>query len=347
MLVFNPGILPEQYSMLLFHALAYMEIESLVLVSPQTPLVSVGYFQDLSGVDLSYCRDHGLSVMRRELGGGTTLLDRNQIFYQIIMKKDNPVLPLNIDQLYRKFSTPVIEAYRAMGVETSFKPINDIITAQGRKISGEGGGDIGKCIVFVGGILLDFDFELMSKVLRVPDEKFRDKLYKTMQDNLSTLKMELGYTPEREDVINVLIDKFGGVLGDLTPAVIPDEVWKLAKELGEKYTSQEFMNLNSYDQDFITIGAGVKIKQGMYKAMGGLIQSSVTTRDGKIADLVLTGDFTCYPKNCLPELAAYIAGSVYNEQEIKNRIEQYLSGSNAEIPGVSAADICTAIFSEK
>lgn len=347
MLVFNPGILPEQYSMLLFHALAYMEIESLVLVSPQTPLVSVGCFQDLNGVDLDYCRNNGISAMRRELGGGTTLLDHNQVFYQIIMKKENPILPLNIDQLYRKFSKPVIESYRALGVETSFKPINDIITAQGRKISGEGGGDIGKCIVFVGGILLDFDFELMSKVLRVPDEKFRDKLYKTMQENLSTLKTELGYIPEREEVINTLIDKFSPVLGDLTPAVVPDEVWKMAEKLGKEYSSEEFMNANSCRQDFITIGAGVKIKQGMYKAMGGLIKSNVTIRDDIIVEASLTGDFTCYPKDCFPELSGCLLGAAYNEEEVKLRINQFLSQSNVEIPGVSGFDICKAIFAGK
>lgn len=347
MLVFNPGILSEQYSMLLFHALAYMEIESLVLVSPQTPLVSVGYFQDLSGVDVDYCRDNGISVMRRELGGGTTLLDHNQVFYQIIMKKDNPVLPLNIDQLYRKFSQPVIESYRAMGVETSFKPINDIITSQGRKISGEGGGDIGNCIVFVGGILLDFDFSLMSKVLRVPDEKFRDKIYKTMQDNLSTLRAELGYIPEREEVINTLINKFSQVLGKLTLARIPDEVWKMAEKLGKEYSSDEFMNALSCSQDFLTIGAGVKIKQGMYKAIGGLIQSTVTICDGIITELFLTGDFTCYPKNCFPELSACIVGSAYDEQEVRNRIMQFLSRSSVEIPGVCESDICKAIFAGK
>lgn len=347
MLVFNPGILPEQYSMLLFHALAYMEIESLVVVSPQTPLVSVGYFQDLRGVDLEYCREHGISVMRRELGGGTTLLDHNQVFYQIILKKNNPVLPLNIDQLYRKFSQPVIESYRAMGVETNFKPINDIITSQGRKISGEGGGDIGNCIVFVGGILLDFDFELMSKVLRVPDEKFRDKIYKTMQDNLSTLKLELGYVPDREEVINILADKFSSVLGNLTPAVIPEDVWKMAQQLGEEFAAEEFMNANSCPQDFITIGAGVKVKEGMYKAAGGLIQSNITTRDNIITELILTGDFTCYPKDYFPELSACIVGAAYEEGEVKRRIEQYLSQSRIEIPGVSEADICRAIFAIK
>lgn len=344
MLVFNPGVLPEQYSMLIFHALAHKGIESLVLVSPQTPLVSLGYFQDLTCVNLDYCREHGLSVMRRELGGGTTLLDHNQIFYQIILKKGSPLLPLNIDQLYRKFSQPVIECYRELGVETRFKPINDIITGKGRKISGEGGGDIGNCIVFVGGILLDFDFELMSKVLRVPDEKFRDKLYKTMKDNLSTLKAELGCVPDREQVIDILINKFQPVLGDLTPADIPGEVWALAEQLGREYCSEEYMNLNGCPQDFITIGAGVKVKEGIYKAAGGLIQSTVTIRDQEIIDLSLTGDFTCYPKSSLAQLSASMIGTLYDEQKIQERIAQFLSRSDIEIPGVSAEDLCRAIF---
>lgn len=344
MLVFNPGILPKQYSMLLFHALSYMEIESLVLVSPETPLVSVGYFQDLSGVDLNYCRDHGISVMRRELGGGTTLLDHNQIFYQVIMKKENPIRPLSIDQLYRKFSRPVIDSYRAMGIETVFKPINDIITAQGRKISGEGGGDVGNCIVFVGGILLDFDFDLMSRVLKVPDEKFRDKLYKTMEENLSTVKRELGYMPEREQIIDILISQFSRVLGGLTPAAIPDEVWKMADKLGKEYTSEKFMNMNSYSDKFITIGAGCKIKSGMYKARGGLIQSNLTTRDGIIAECSLTGDFTCYPKDCFSQLSDCIIGCAYNEHEVEKRIAQFIKQSQVEIPGVSEADIGKAIF---
>jgi len=31
--------------------------------------------------------------MRREVGGGATYLDENQIFYQLIWKKDNPKFP--------------------------------------------------------------------------------------------------------------------------------------------------------------------------------------------------------------------------------------------------------------
>ena len=137
MKVYDLGVLPGQYSMLIFHALARMNEEALVVVSPRDPLVSIGYFQDLSGVDLDYCQEHGISIMRRELGGGTTFLDHNQIFYQVILKKDNPLSPGSIDELYRCFSEPVIQTYGKLGIETKFKPINDILTAQGRKLPGK------------------------------------------------------------------------------------------------------------------------------------------------------------------------------------------------------------------
>jgi lipoate-protein ligase A len=117
--------------------------------------------------------------MRREVGGGATYLDENQIFYQLIWKKDNPKFPKAIDEIYPWFSQAPVETYGAFGIEAEFRVVNDILTRGGRKIAGEGGGNIGDCMVFVGGILLDFDYRAMSRILKVPDEKFRDKVYKT------------------------------------------------------------------------------------------------------------------------------------------------------------------------
>jgi len=63
-------------------------------------------------------------------------------------------------------------------------------------------------MVFVGGILLDFNYKAMSRILKVPDEKFRDKIFKTMEENLTTMKKELGAVPPREEVVRVLKEKF-------------------------------------------------------------------------------------------------------------------------------------------
>jgi len=49
MLLFDLGKLPEQQSMLVFHVLARMGVESLVIVSPQSPLVSIGCVRRIAG----------------------------------------------------------------------------------------------------------------------------------------------------------------------------------------------------------------------------------------------------------------------------------------------------------
>jgi len=122
--------------MLIFHALARMGIEALILVSPQTPLVSIGYFQDAEQeVDLQACRNMGLPYMRREVGGGATYLDENQIFYQLIWRKDNPRFPKAIHEIFPWFSEAPVETYRAFGIRAEYRSVNDIVTQEGRKIS--------------------------------------------------------------------------------------------------------------------------------------------------------------------------------------------------------------------
>jgi lipoate-protein ligase A len=259
MLFFDLGKLPGQGSMLVFHALARMGIEALVLVSPQSPLASIGYFQDAAQeIDIPYCRAARIPLMRREVGGGATYLDENQIFYQLVWKKENPLFPRAVEDIFPWFSESPVETYRAFGIQAEYRPVNDIVTKEGRKIAGQGGGDVGECMVFVGGILLDFDTRAMSRILKVPDEKFRDKVYKTMEENLTTMKKELGNVPPREDIAAVLREKFEQKLGRLGQASLNSEIRGKMTELESWMTSEEFLH-----QKTPRIPKGVKIKEGL------------------------------------------------------------------------------------
>jgi lipoate-protein ligase A len=259
MYVFDLGKLPGQQSMLIFHALARMGIEALVIVSPKVPLVSIGYFQDAAQeVDLQYCKESKIPFMRREVGGGATFLDENQIFYQLIWKRDNPKFPRAIDEIYPWFTQAPIETYRKFGIQAEFRAVNDIITNEGRKIAGEGGGNIGDCMVFVGGILLDFDYQAMSRILKVPDEKFRDKVYKTMEENLTTMKRELGIVPRREEIISVLKERFEKRVGKLEEASLTPEIIEKMDQLESWMTSEEFLLKKTP-----RVPAGVKIREGV------------------------------------------------------------------------------------
>ena len=110
MYLLNLDKLPGQDSMLIFHVLARLGYEGLVLVSPTQPLASIGYFQDAAKeIVLDYCRKNNISVMRREVGGGATYLDENQIFYQVIWNSGNPNFPRKIQEIFEYLSTPPCE----------------------------------------------------------------------------------------------------------------------------------------------------------------------------------------------------------------------------------------------
>jgi lipoate-protein ligase A len=346
MFLFDLGKLPGQQSMVIFHALARMGIEALVIVSPSRPLASIGYFQDAEQeVDLPYCRQAGIPFMRREVGGGATYLDENQIFYQLIWKKDNPKFPKAIHDIYPWFSEAPVGTYRAFGIETEFRSVNDILTKQGRKIAGEGGGNIGECMVFVGGILLDFDYQAMSRILKVPDEKFRDKVYKTMEENLTTMRKELGKVPPREEVVAVLKERFEKMVGKLTPASLTPEALEKMEQIESWMTSEEFLLKRTPK-----IPAGVKIKEGvelyygLHKARGGLIRTAEEISRGRIEDITISGDFTFFPKERLDGLEGSLKKVPLEEDQIIEKVETFYEEKGIESPGVESKDFATTIL---
>jgi lipoate-protein ligase A len=347
MFLFDLGKLPEQQAMLIFHALARMGIEALVIVSPKSPLVSIGYFQDAGQeVDLQYCKEVGIPFMRREVGGGATYLDENQIFYQLIWKKNNPKFPRAIHEIFPWFSEAPIETYRAFGVQAEYRSINDIVTKEGKKIAGEGGGNIGECMVFVGGILLDFNYQAMSKILKVPDEKFRDKVFKTMEENLTTMKRELGNIPVREEVVSVLKEKFEKRVGKLELASLNSKIIENMKQLESWMTSDEFLHKKTPK-----IPKGVKIKEGLeifygiHKARGGLIRTAEEILENRLEEITISGDFTFFPKDELKGLEDVLEKVFLEKNRIVERVETFYGERDIESPGVESEDFALSILS--
>jgi lipoate-protein ligase A len=346
MYLFNLGERPWDQSMLIFHALARMNIDALVIVSPKNPYISIGYFQDPNQeVSLDYCKKNGLPIIRREVGGGTVYLDRNQIFYHVIWNKKNPDFPKKISDIYHYLSTPPIETYGEYGIKTQFREINDIVTSQGRKIAGLGGADINNSMVFVGSIILDFDYEKMVNAIKVPDEKFRDKIFKTMEENVTSMNRELGSIPHRDEIVKTLIKKYEGILGKLKPAQLNNDIIKKMNELFVSFSSPDF-----FFKKTPRISSGVKIKEGveilygMHKAPGGLIRTAQEVEKNKLRDIGISGDFTLYPKKELVEIEKNLKNSEREKDEITQKIKEFYENTDIQTPGVKPKDITKAIL---
>jgi lipoate---protein ligase len=345
--LYNLGKVPWQDSQLCYHALAHLGREALALVSPAAPYVSVGYHQDArQEVDMDYCRDRRIPVFRREVGGGAVFLDGNQLFFQVVLRRDSALVPLKKETFYRKFLQPVIDVYRRIGIPAQYKSINDIVAGT-RKISGTGAGEIGDCVVFVGNLIVDFDYETMSRVLKVPDEKFRDRVQNTIEANLSTIRRELGDADAgrwTESELNaLLVEEFEKILGPFEPRDMDDALRSKMDELGSIMTSEAWLLRRSrpFDGCKMRIRSGVNLFHSIHKGQGGLIRADFEVRDNVYQEVCLSGDWFCYPREAAQALELKIAGVPV--QGLRSVLEDFYSDHRVETPGITIEDWLTVL----
>ena len=344
MKLYRLGTVGWQDSQLLYHALPRLDREGLILLSPGSSYVCIGYFQAAEQeVELEFCQKKGIPVFRREVGGGAVYLDGGQLFYQLVIHRNNPLVPAGWEAFYRRFLQAPIDAYRALGIPAAYRPVNDIV-ANGRKVSGNGAAEIGDYLVLVGNLIVDFDYEMMARVLRVPGEKFRDKVFQTLQENLSTIRREVGSAPGREVLWDLLVSKFATILGPLEAETTVDPTWRAGTDtLAEQMLGETWLHRREGLQPGrrVTIRAGVQVIHKMHKAPGGLIRATTEVQDGRISSVSLSGDFFFYPAERLPDLEAALVGTRVGDSE--KAIAGFCAEYGISSPGVSPADLAQVV----
>jgi lipoate-protein ligase A len=326
-------------SQLLYHAMPRVGTEGLLILAPAQPYACIGYHQDVQQeADLEYCREHGIPVFRREVGGGAVYLDGNQLFYQLVLHRSNPLTHGDKATFYHRMLQPVADTYADLGVRANYRPINDIVTAEGRKISGNGAAEIGDYIILVGNLIADFDYASMVRVLRVPDEKFRDKVFRTMRENLTTVKREIGRLPTWDEMATPLIQRLEQVLGPLELAEISQEVRQQAQALQGPFLSEEWLYKKGRTSPGreVKIAEGVNVIQRVHKAPGGLLRATIELKGDQLASVSLSGDFFCYPQDAVSELEAVLQEAKVHD--VEDVVRAFYAQSRAETPGVTADD---------
>jgi lipoate---protein ligase len=335
-----------QYSQAIYHAAAHLGREALIILRPATPYVCIGYHQDAQQeIDLGFAREHRIPVFRREVGGGAVYLDGQQLFFQLIVNRSHPGVPANIVDFYKKFLQPVIDTFRQFGVPAEYKPVNDIVTG-GRKISGTGAAQIDDMLILVGNFIQDFDYEMMSKVLRVPDEKFRDKVHKTMRENLTTFKRETGHIPANSDLAADLMPRYEALLGKMTPGTLDEELTQKADELLVEMNTTEWLLANDRrrpNSAQVKIAEGIYVIQKMLKTPGGLIRATAVNTNGYLRDVHISGDFFLFPSSRLEELELVLEDVRAETDAITKVVTKFYEQYDVESPGVLPADFAQVL----
>ncbi len=342
------GLVPPIRSQTIYHAVAYAlspdSPDTIILVGPTQPYVCIGYHQDLEQeVELDYCRDRGLPVTRREVGGGAVYLDAGQLFVQWVFRRMTE--PLRLEDRFALYIQPLVETYRALGVAAYHRPVNDIHVA-GKKIGGTGAAQLGDAEVLVGSLMFTFDKATMARVLKVSSEKMRDKVFESLEQYMTTLAEQLGAEPDRQAVRDVYVARAAAVLGrDIEPGQPTDAELELARKLDEQFVSQEWLHQKgALRRSGLKIQEDVYVVEGAFKAPGGLIRAIARVRDARIEGLEFSGDFTLLPAGALQALQAATTGSPLTPEALTDRLAATYRRLAITSPGVTPQDFAAAVL---
>jgi len=203
------------------------------------PAISIGYFQSLEEeVDIDACKRFGVDYVRRITGGGA-VFHEHELTYSIVIPESHPEIPKNIMDSYGRICGALMKGLKHLGIESEYVPINDIVV-KGKKISGNAQTRKMQTVLQHGTILLDVDVDKMFSLLRVPNEKIKDKLIADVKERVTSIKHVLGKTI----AFNVVVEAMKkGFEEEFQVELIDGELTPEEKKLAKKFEKETFSNM--------------------------------------------------------------------------------------------------------
>jgi len=191
-------------------AMAAEDDPVLTLSTAATPYVSIGASQDLEREIDAACP---LPVLRREVGGGVVLIDRDQLYFHVVFPRR--LVPAGSGRLFAHVAAPVVATYADLGIAASH--VAQEIQADGRKLGAMAAAEIGEATVVAGSFLFDFDRALFASSLRLDKEMERSTLRQNLAARIATMRDLLTALPSHRQVQDLFVRRAAEAFGG-TPA---------------------------------------------------------------------------------------------------------------------------------
>jgi lipoate-protein ligase A len=303
------------------------------------PTALVGRHQALGQeIDLDYCRQNGIGVVRRITGGGAIFMEPGLLGWELAL--DRKTLGVSaLPELTREICEAAAEGISRLGVAARYRPRNDI-EVDGRKISGTGGFFDGDILFYQGTVLVDMDPQVMVSALRVPQAKLAKRELDSAAQRVVTLRELLGVeTPELPVIQNALTAAFAqrfalqAARGDLSTAELEEAQRLCREEIG----TEEFVS--EIDEPPAARGdlAGLRVCPGgtiqVYLRLEGPVQNRVRAA-------LITGDFFVTPPRLIYDLESRLRGAYLDD--LRRLVREFFEQANVEVLSVSPDDFIAA-----
>lgn len=147
--------------------LAGMGYDDICFVWQSEPTVIIGRNQVLENeVNLGYCRENSVRVIRRKSGGGCVYSDGGNIMISCIYKRADAV------DVFDRYLASLTECLCSIGLPAERSGRNDILV-DGRKVSGNAFHQLPSRSIVHGTLLYSVDMPALESAIRPPVEKLQ------------------------------------------------------------------------------------------------------------------------------------------------------------------------------
>ncbi|AUO12511.1 lipoate--protein ligase [Priestia megaterium] len=288
------------------YALKHLDInETYLLFYINEPSIIIGKNQNtIEEINTKYVEDQQIHVVRRLSGGGAVYHDKGNLNFSFITKDDG-----NSFHNFKKFTEPVVEALKKLGVNAELSGRNDLM-AEGRKISGNAQFSTKGRMFSHGTLLFDSEIENVVSALKVKKDKIESKGIKSIRNRVANISEFLEQKVTVEEFREMLLRYIFDGEENITEYKLTEKDWEAIHQISkERY--------QSWDWNY---GKSPKFNlQHSHRFPVGQIDVRLEVNKGKIDACTIYGDF--FGVGDVQEVQEKLTGVRYEKSSIEQALE--------------------------
>ncbi|WP_075035779.1 lipoate--protein ligase [Halobacillus dabanensis] len=291
------------------YALKNLDInDTYLLFYINEPSIIIGKNQNtVEEINTNYVEENGIHVVRRLSGGGAVYHDLGNLNFSFITKDDGDSF-----HDFAKFTEPVTEALKTLGVNAELSGRNDIVAEDGRKISGNAQFSTKGRMFSHGTLMFDSEIENVVSALNVKTEKIKSKGIKSIRSRVANISDFLDEKISMEEFKNMILRYIFDVedVKDVPQYKLTKEDWdNIHKLADERYKNWDW----NYGKS-----PKFNIQQTKRVEGAGSYDIRLDVIKGYIQNAKIFGDF--FGVGDINEIEEILIGTKYERQAISEAI---------------------------
>jgi lipoate-protein ligase A len=310
--------------------------------------LNVGWFDDVDAtLDLARCRELGIEVIRRPVyGGGTAFYQEGcAVMWGFFLKKEGGTL----DEKLARFRPVLLDTLAHLDLGDVQLEGSSDFRWHGRKLGALTAQDVGSCHS-VGGFfnIARPDVDLYLEVVRVPDEKFKDKVVKDMREYVCTAPEVAGHPVTYEQFRDALLAALEASGIELERRDLSDDERKGIADINSYLGSDDFIRRTSSERFTAAAPPGTRVGFGNHKGRKLCRAGVALDGQGTVAAAMMAGDMHVSPPETMEQVAEALVGADSADPgDLRKRIASVFEAPEVdqagEAMGITTDDLLAAV----